>query len=56
MVQIFAEQINGDPLLLTLSPSYLHRVTPNTYLVLGAEYDLSGGDEVGLRLGTWLEF
>lgn len=56
MVQIIAEQINRDPLLLTLSPSYLRQVTSNTYLVLGADYDLSGGNEVGLRLGTWLEF
>ena len=56
MLQIFAEQTNDDPLLLTLSPSYLHRIAPNTHVVLGADYEVSGGNQIGLRVGTWLEF
>ena len=56
MLQLQSGLYPGTDPYVRLAPSVARKIGNRQHIVLGVEADLIGGSDIGLKLGTWLEF
>ncbi len=54
--QVLTAKYPGADATVRLAPALVRRVSDGMSLKLGVAADLAGADDVGIDLGTWLEF